>query len=452
MTKPGAEEARQRREAGRARAGTLLAALLLGVPLAAGALLWTRGGALDGSFLARYFVHPIEEAEVVLFCCALGALLAKLAGQLNEWRVRWVRLLPDWDGKPVPAAEAGKLLSGMDRLSGGVRRSYLARRVTAVLDFVHRRGSAAELDGHLRAQTEDDALALESSYGFVRFVTWAIPILGFLGTVVGITEAIAGVTPEVLEKSLSAVTDGLATAFDTTALALALTMAAMLLSFVVERQEQRTLESVDDYVDRHLAHRFERAGAEGNEVLEAVRLSTQVVVEASEQLVRQQAELWAKTLQEMDFRRTSEEQRQQERFAQALETALERTLDSHARQLAVMEEQCLQRLSGFLGELTALAAAIRDAGSEQRAALERVAEGVAGQARELGELRRGEEQLRRLQETLDDNLAVVAGSETLQEAVHTLSAVAHLLAARHPGDPRRVRLAPAAGKVDEQAA
>ena len=91
------------------------------------------------------------------------------------------------------------------------------------------RGSADELDDQLRNLADTDALALESSYALTRFITWAIPIIGFLGTVLGITGAISGVTPEVLEKSLSTVTDGLALAFDTTALALGLTMLTTLL-------------------------------------------------------------------------------------------------------------------------------------------------------------------------------------------------------------------------------
>lgn len=82
--------------------------------------------------------------------------------------------------------------------------------------------------------------------------------MGFLGTVLGITGAIAGVTPELLEKSMSSVTDGLALAFDTTALALGLTMVTMFLSLLVEKAEQGHMELVDRFVDKHLSNRFLR--------------------------------------------------------------------------------------------------------------------------------------------------------------------------------------------------
>src|SRR5439155_26266074 len=123
------------------------------------------------------------------------------------------------------------------------------------------------LDDQLRAVADTDALALDNSYALVRFITWAIPILGFLGTVLGITKAIANVTPEVLEHSLSGVTNGLSLAFDTTAVGLALTMATMFLSFVVERLEQSVLERVDHFAEVQLAHRFERGGTSGGESL-----------------------------------------------------------------------------------------------------------------------------------------------------------------------------------------
>src|SRR5262249_62371753 len=98
------------------------------------------------------------------------------------------------------------------------------RRVAAVLDFLRRRGSADELDDQLRPLADNDSMSMENSYSLIRLITWAIPILGFLGTVLGITGAISNVSPETMEKSLKPVTDGLALAFDATAVALALTM------------------------------------------------------------------------------------------------------------------------------------------------------------------------------------------------------------------------------------
>src|SRR5205807_7240480 len=176
----------------------------------------------------------------------------------------------------------------------------LVRRAAAVLDFLRSRGSANELDDQLRSLADTDSISLENSYSLIRFITWAIPILGFLGTVLGITNAIKGVTPEVLEKSLSGVTDGLATAFDSTALALFLTMILMLCSSLVERLEQGILEKVDAYVDAELSHRFERIGPESSLFVDALRQNTQVLLQSTEQLVDRQATLWSRSLEKAD--------------------------------------------------------------------------------------------------------------------------------------------------------
>jgi biopolymer transport protein ExbB/TolQ len=72
-----------------------------------------------------------------------------------------------------------------------------------VLDFVCQRRSAADLDDQVRTLADNDALTLEASYSLTRFITWAIPILGFLGTVLGITGAIAGVSRSWRESSLA---------------------------------------------------------------------------------------------------------------------------------------------------------------------------------------------------------------------------------------------------------
>jgi biopolymer transport protein ExbB/TolQ len=415
------------------------------LPLAGGVLALFQLTPLAQSTVAHYIHNPVEWVEVGMFCCALSALAGKLMRYAGERLAARRELLPPWDGTPQPIGEAGKLLASINALSRRRQRTAPARRVRAVLEFLCRRGSAAELDDHLRAIADTDAIALESSYSLVRFITWAIPILGFLGTVLGITTAIAGVTPEQLETNLNHVTDGLALAFDATALALGLTMLTMFLTFVVDRLEQNILEDVDRYVDRQLAHRFERPAGAGGEVLEAVRQNTRVLVETTEELVRRQAEVWAKTIEASDSRRSGEEKRQQEHFTSALETALERTLRVHSEQVAQLHKQAVEGSSRLAKQVAELADAVRATGREQQASLREVAESVIAQAKVLGELQAGEQQLLRLEHALDQNLTALAGAQAFEQALHSLTAAVHLLTSRVAGEPRPSRLGPRPG-------
>src|SRR5262249_23269948 len=266
-----------------------------------------------GTVLQRYLHHPIERVEIVVFCCALGALAAKFVNGRAQRRALAMPLLPPWDGRPQPPAEASALLAEVSHRPSWLQNSWVGRRTSAVLDFVCRRRSAADLDDHLRGLGDADAVALESSYALVRFLVWSLPILGFIGTVLGIAKSIAGVTPDVLEKSISSVTEGLALAFDTTGLGLMLTMVVMLLIYLAERREQAVLEEVDRFTDLHLAHRFERPDGVSGPYLAALQESTRA----------------------------------------ALEAALERTLVSHAQRMADMSQRVEEQAAAVLEPLAA---------------------------------------------------------------------------------------------------
>jgi biopolymer transport protein ExbB/TolQ len=373
----------------------------------------------------RYVAHPVQWAVVGMFCCALGTLVAKMWHNFFERRACRLLSLPDWDGKPIPASEAAKLAGRVDRISYRLRRTFIARRVLAVLDFLTQRRSAAGLDDQLRALADVDAMNFESSYALTRFITWAIPILGFLGTVLGITGAISGITPEVLEKSLSGVTDGLSEAFDSTALALGLTMITMFCTFLVERAEQGVLDYVDQFVDTHLAHRFQRTDTEPT-----AGPNVQGLVEVAETLVQRQSELWAHTFAEREHQSVGIVARQQECFVAALETALGKTLQAHSQRLAALEKQTVDQSAKLLESLTTMATTVRDAGREQMTGLTRVGEMMAAQAMTLVQIQAGEKQLIQLQTVMQQNLSALTGAGAFEEAVHNLAAAIHMLTSR----------------------
>jgi biopolymer transport protein ExbB/TolQ len=334
----------------------------------------------------------------------------------------------------VDASQASGLLAGLDKLSARLRSTYLVGRVEAILSFLASRGSAEELDDQLRTLSDNDAMMMEGSYSLTRLITWAIPILGFLGTVLGITESISGVTPDKLEKSLSTVTDGLAFAFDTTALGLALTMVTMFCSFIIERMEQAILEEVDRYVDRQLAHRFEHGPREAGEFSGLLRQSAQAIVRSMEDLVKKQADIWAKSFAETARSRAEMESGQQQRLSAAIETALTRTLEAHGRRLETLESQTVGRSAEVVERVGALVKLARETSKEQQTAMEQLAERMAAKMQALGSLRSETQELLKIEQSLAQNLAVLAGTGDFQEALHSLTAAIHLLTAR-PGLP-----------------
>src|SRR5260370_9434354 len=150
------------------------------------------------------------------------------------------------------------------------------------------------------------------------------------------------------------------------------------------------------------------------------------------QLVQRQAALWSQPLKETEQRRHDAEERLQKRFTAALETALERTLETHNRRLTALEQQAVERSAELTNRLATLATAVRETGREQQTSLAQVSQGLAGLLETLTHLQDDDKQLRRLQETLNQNLAALAGAGTFQQALHSLTAAVHPLPARRP--------------------
>jgi hypothetical protein len=415
------------------RPNTNFAAFAVGIPLGIVLLFLFHKGPLHHTFLYRYIERPVEGVELIMFCCAISALGAKYVQSLVERRAFHIEILPPWNGRPVPVSDANTLRSGLERVSRGLRKTFLFQRIQAILDFLCQRGSAAELDDQMRSLLDSDGIVLEGSYALTRFITWAIPILGFLGTVLGITDAISGATPEVLEKNMSQVTDGLSYAFDATALALSLTMITMFCSYLVERREQGILEEVDREVERQLAHRFLRIAGDSGPFVEALRQNTQILLDATGQLVERQAEVWAKTLTEYDRRVAEASNRQRDELSGALESAMHGTLQAHGQMLSTLEKQSVEQSARLFEQLAALATVVREYGRDQQSALARVGEGLAAQAAALGGLQQGEQHLLQLQAGLQRNLEALANAGAFEQTLHTLTAAIHLLTARVGG-------------------
>ena len=112
-------------------------------------------------------------------------------------------------------------------------------------------------------EMDDDAGLFEreymrASYALPRFMIWAIPILGFIGTVWGIGNGVAAFSTALggvdsamdvsaaLKENLPLVTTSLAAAFDTTFLALLLSVPLMLMMTWFEKAEEGYLILIDE--------------------------------------------------------------------------------------------------------------------------------------------------------------------------------------------------------------
>ena len=108
--------------------------------------------------------------------------------------------------------------------------------------------------------------ASESSYSIPRILIWAIPLLGFVGTVIGISGAVSSFSGvlessgdvEAIKGGIGNVTTNLGLAFDTTLLALFLSVLVMIPLVLVERYESKLLLGIDVFVNDKLLPRLRK--------------------------------------------------------------------------------------------------------------------------------------------------------------------------------------------------
>ena len=174
---------------------------------------------------------------------------------------------------------------------------YLVRRLREALEYIGHRQSADGLDDQLKRLADLDGDRAHSDYGLLRLIIWAIPILGFLGTVIGITMALTSLNPQALETSMVEVTKGLGVKFDTTALALSMSIVLMFIFFFVERTENRLLDRVSRRVEAELIGPLPRGFRPRSDPQSAgIQRFGQALIQTMEQLVIRQSELWQASL------------------------------------------------------------------------------------------------------------------------------------------------------------
>ncbi len=99
---------------------------------------------------------------------------------------------------------------------------------------------------------------IDLRYTMIRYVVWAIPTLGFIGTVVGISLALAFAgSVDLQDPSLLAeLTKRLAVAFNTTLLALVMSAFLVLIQHIVQAFEERAVNQAGQYCLDNLINRL----------------------------------------------------------------------------------------------------------------------------------------------------------------------------------------------------
>ena len=203
----------------------------------------------------------------IVFCTSWSLVILavkKLKLRLQRKCLR-MQLAPDDDsGFVLSPTTVQQVRDRMYLLVDRPEQFVLFNRIGIALSNLQNIGRVSDVDEILRSQADTDEATMETSFVLLSGLIWAIPILGFVGTVLGLSIAIgnfgsviasSGDTSQIL-PALQKVTGGLGVAFDTTLEALVAALGIQMLTIFVRKSEQEFLLDCNEYCTNRIVNRL----------------------------------------------------------------------------------------------------------------------------------------------------------------------------------------------------
>ncbi|MDA9777439.1 MotA/TolQ/ExbB proton channel family protein [Rubripirellula sp.] len=164
----------------------------------------------------------------------------------------------------LSSQSADDLISNIYRLSEDPERLIVFNRILIAVSNLKNLGRVSDVDDILRSIGERDEAAHETSFAITGGFLWAIPVLGFIGTVLGLAGAIGNFSEILTDDaninlvigSLKEVTGGLSTAFETTLVALVIALVVQLWVTAQRKAEENFLDDCSGYCLRYIVNRI----------------------------------------------------------------------------------------------------------------------------------------------------------------------------------------------------
>jgi biopolymer transport protein ExbB/TolQ len=192
-----------------------------------------------------------QEACFVLALWAFAIMGYKSVTAARERKVLQDDLVPRAEGTKILPEDAREYARQIQSLPAPQRRALLPRTLLTALHRFTATRSIQDASSTAHAVAASEAERLESELSMVRYIAWAIPSIGFIGTVRGIGEAL-GQAHKAVEGDIAGVTQSLGVAFNSTFIALLISIVLMFLLHQLQLQQERLVLDTESYLDQHL--------------------------------------------------------------------------------------------------------------------------------------------------------------------------------------------------------
>ena len=193
----------------------------------------------------------------------------KIASQRKAFQIQFSPNDPEWS---IARGNAMQVVDAIESRVQGVDNFMYLNRVTSVLRSIRNVGRVGDIDEMMQHRADNQELQIDGGYVVVKGFIWAIPVLGFIGTVAGLTQAIGKFGGVLSNKNsdltaitgqLTQVIGGLDTAFVTTGESLLAALTIHLLLTFLRRADDQFMDECREQCARNVTGRVRVSGDVG---------------------------------------------------------------------------------------------------------------------------------------------------------------------------------------------
>ncbi|MEX2126252.1 MAG: MotA/TolQ/ExbB proton channel family protein [Woeseia sp.] len=194
---------------------------------------------------------PEQESCFILMFWALAIMGYKSFVLRDQQRLLEVDLVPIAEGMRILPEDSREFARQVQALPPERQRLLLPRVLLNALRRFATTRSIQDVADSTHTICEAEADRLDSEMSMIRYILWAIPAIGFIGTVRGIGDALAQ-ADKAVQGDIAGVTLSLGVAFNSTLIALLIGILLMFLVHQLQLLQERLVLDVETYTDDKL--------------------------------------------------------------------------------------------------------------------------------------------------------------------------------------------------------
>ena len=200
-----------------------------------------------------------QEACLVLMFWAFSIMGYKAVRAVGERKLLEEELVPVQEGVRILPEDSREYSRNIQSLPDRVRGMLLPRVILSSLERFGSTRNVQDVSSVAKTLCESEGGRLESELSMIRYIAWAIPSVGFIGTVRGIGEAL-GQAHRAVDGDITGVTESLGTAFNSTFVALLISIVVMFLVHQLQLLQERQVFDTQTYIDHNLIRHMQARG------------------------------------------------------------------------------------------------------------------------------------------------------------------------------------------------